>query len=157
MSSGNILMQHSTTSKSGQLMYQNAPTKWLLNRHFYIKTRKSCQTCIWKEKSSPTFYIKNAKFIFSYKPETSQQEEKEKEKKERKIRGKILTYLVLNFSLWKGCKKKKKKPNHTVSKNPVSNHWQHICGNHGLWRIIKSWFCLACLNNNSIKLELPLH
>lgn len=74
---------------------------------FYIKTRKSCQTCISKEKSSPTFYIKNAKFISSYKPETSQQEEKEKEKKERKIGGKILTYLVLNFSLWKGCKKKK--------------------------------------------------
>lgn len=45
--------------------------------------------------------------IFSEKPETSQQEEKEKEKKERKIGGKILTYLVLNFSLWKGCKKKK--------------------------------------------------
>lgn len=59
-----------------------------------------------EEKSSPTFYIKNAKFIFSYKPETSQQEEKEKEKKERKIGGKILTYLVLNFSLWKGWKKK---------------------------------------------------
>lgn len=46
--------------------------------------------------------------IFSEKPETSQQEEKEKEKKERKIGGKILTYLVLNFSLWKGCQKKKK-------------------------------------------------
>lgn len=45
--------------------------------------------------------------IFSEKPETSQQEEKEKEKKERKIGGKILTYLVFNFSLWKGCKKKK--------------------------------------------------
>lgn len=44
--------------------------------------------------------------IFSEKAETSQQEEKEKEKKERKIGGKILTYLVLNFSLWKGCKKK---------------------------------------------------
>lgn len=48
--------------------------------------------------------------IFSEKPETSQQEEKEKEKKERKIGGKILTYLVFNFSLWKGCKKKKTKP-----------------------------------------------
>lgn len=48
--------------------------------------------------------------IFSDKPETSQQEEKEKEKKERKIGGKILTYLVLNFSLWKGWKKTKKKP-----------------------------------------------
>lgn len=45
--------------------------------------------------------------IFSEKLETSQQEEKEKEKKERKIGGKILTYLVLNFSLWKGCQKKK--------------------------------------------------
>lgn len=37
--------------------------------------------------------------IFSEKPETSQQEEKEKEKKERKIGGKILTYLAFNFSL----------------------------------------------------------
>lgn len=53
--------------------------------------------------------------IFSEKPETSQQEEKEKEKKERKIGGKILTYLVLNFSLWKGCKKNQKKTQTTQS------------------------------------------
>lgn len=53
--------------------------------------------------------------IFSEKPETSQQEEKEKEKKERKIGGKILTYLVFNFSLWKGCKKTPKKNQTTQS------------------------------------------
>lgn len=68
-----------------------------------------------EENSSPTFYIKNAKFIFSDKPETSQQEEKEKEKKERKKGGKILTYLVLNFSLWKGWKKKPKPRSHQES------------------------------------------
>lgn len=58
--------------------------------------------------------------IFSEKPETSQQEEKEKEKKERKQEEKFSHTWFLTSHCEKDAKKKK--PNHAVSKNPVSNH-----------------------------------
>lgn len=129
MSSGNILMQHSTTSKSGQLMYQNAPTKWLLNRHFYIKTRKSCQTCKWKVKKLVKHFTLKPQ-IFSNKPETSQQEEKKR--KRRKVNRRKNSHIPGFKLLIVKRMPKKKNPNHAVSKNPVSNYCQHICGNHGL-------------------------
>lgn len=59
-----------------------------------MKGKKTCQT----------FYIKTANLLEQTGNITTGR--KKKEKKERKIGGKILTYLVLNFSLWKGCKKK---------------------------------------------------
>lgn len=142
MSSGNILMQHSTTSKSGQLMYQNAPTKWLLNRHFYIKTRKH--------------FTSKTQNLSSRTNRKHHNRKKKKGKEGKKNRRK--NSHIPGFKLLIVKRMQKKKPNHAVSKNPVSNHWQHICGNHGLWRIIKSWFCLACLNNkfNQARIAITL-
>lgn len=155
MSSGNILMQHSTTSKSGQLMYQNAPTKWLLNRHFILKLAKLAKCVYKKKKSSPTLHQKRKIYLLGETGNiTTGRKRKGKEgKKNRRKNSHIPGFKLLIVK-----RMQKKKPYHAVSKNPVSNYWQHICGNHGLWRIIKSWFCLACLNNkfNQARIAITL-